>query len=181
MKSPQPASRPSRTYDASGRQAEAAARRARVVDAARELFLDRGYAGTSITAIAERAGVSTPTVYAQFEGKAGILARVVYVAVAGDHEEEGLARDRPDVAIGFAPGMPPIDRVRAMAHAARLSHERSAHLIALAESVAGTDEAVAALARGSSATDRAPTRRRPPAPSPLASSGRTSTSTRSPT
>ena len=32
------------------------------------------------------------TVYAQFESKAGILARVVGVAVAGDHDDAGLAR-----------------------------------------------------------------------------------------
>ena len=137
--------RPTRSYDASGRQAEAALRRARIVDAARELFLQQGYGATSIAAIAERAGVSAPTVYAQFESKAGILARVVFVAVAGDHEEAGLARERPDVAVAFGPGLPASDRIRAMARYARLTNERSARLVALAESVAGTDEAVAAL------------------------------------
>jgi AcrR family transcriptional regulator len=147
-KKPAGSSRTTRAYDASGRQAEAAARRARVVEAARALFLAQGYAATSIAAIAERAGVSQQTVYAQFESKAGILARAVDVAVAGDDEEAGLVRDRPAVAALFAPGIPPRERIRAMSHYARLTHERSAHLLALAESVAGTDDAVASLIHG---------------------------------
>src|SRR4051794_11593353 len=94
MKTPSASSRPNRRYDASGRQAEADERRRRVVEAGRELFLEQGYGATSIKAIAEAAGVSAPTVYAQFESKAGILARIVDVALAGDHEESGLARER---------------------------------------------------------------------------------------
>ena len=51
--------------------------------AATTLFLERGYAGTTIPAIAERAGVALQTVYRTAPGKAGLLAAAVRAAVAG--------------------------------------------------------------------------------------------------
>ena len=47
--------------------------RERIVDAARTLMGERGWAGATIDAIAEKAGVATPTVYAAFGNKLGIL------------------------------------------------------------------------------------------------------------
>ncbi len=44
-------------------------RRPEVLDAALELFLEHGYEGTSMQAIADRAGVTKPVVYACFPGK----------------------------------------------------------------------------------------------------------------
>jgi AcrR family transcriptional regulator len=44
-------------------------RRPQVLDAALELFLERGYEGTSMDAIASAAGVTKPVVYACFPGK----------------------------------------------------------------------------------------------------------------
>jgi AcrR family transcriptional regulator len=44
-------------------------RRPQVLDAALELFLERGYEGTSMEAIATAAGVTKPVVYACFPGK----------------------------------------------------------------------------------------------------------------
>jgi AcrR family transcriptional regulator len=138
-----------RRYDASGRQAAADERRRRVVDAAHRLFLEQGYGETSIGQIAEAARVSAPTVYAAFESKAGILARVVDVAVAGDYAavdsgDQPLARDRyADESSLADPDLP--TRLAAMAHFARLAHERSAPVLRLAESVAGADPAIARL------------------------------------
>jgi AcrR family transcriptional regulator len=40
-----------------------------VLDAALDLFLERGYDGTSMQAVADRAGVTKPVVYACFRGK----------------------------------------------------------------------------------------------------------------
>ncbi len=47
--------------------------RERIVEAARVLMAERGWAGATIDAIAEKAGVATPTVYAAFTNKLGIL------------------------------------------------------------------------------------------------------------
>ena len=138
---------PTRRYDASRRQADAAERRARIVEAAQHLFLTQGYGATSIAAIAEAADVSAPTVYAQFESKAGILARMVGVAVAGDFDDAGLARERSDFAPVFTPGVDPRERIAAGVRLTRQIHERGARLVALAESVAGTDPAARELAR----------------------------------
>jgi AcrR family transcriptional regulator len=44
-------------------------RRPQVLDAALELFLERGYEGTSMEAVARAAGVTKPVVYACFAGK----------------------------------------------------------------------------------------------------------------
>jgi AcrR family transcriptional regulator len=48
-----------------------------VLDAAERMFLDQGYAATTIAAIAREAGVSVETVYKAFGGKAGVV-RAVY-------------------------------------------------------------------------------------------------------
>jgi AcrR family transcriptional regulator len=62
------------------------ATRQRVLTAARDLFLRRGYAGTTIEAIAHRAEVSPQTVYNVIGGKAAVLKAVYDVALAGDDE-----------------------------------------------------------------------------------------------
>jgi len=48
-------------------------RRAEILRVAREIFLDRGYAGTSMDEIAERAGVGKGTIYLHFERKDDLL------------------------------------------------------------------------------------------------------------
>ena len=47
------------------------------MDAAREVFLERGYANATIDAVVERAGGSKATVYALFENKEGLFAALV--------------------------------------------------------------------------------------------------------
>jgi TetR/AcrR family transcriptional repressor of mexJK operon len=47
-----------------------------ILDAAHDLFLDRGVAATTMDAIAERAGVSKMTVYANFRDKPALLAAI---------------------------------------------------------------------------------------------------------
>ena len=83
-----------RAYDSSGRQARAAEGRRRIVRAAHELFVARGYAATTVADIAKAAGVSGPTVYAGFQSKAALLKSSIHVALAGDDEAVPVA-DRP--------------------------------------------------------------------------------------
>lgn len=80
------------------RQRQAAETRARVVEAARTLFAARGYATTTIAAIAEAAGVAVPTVYDAFGSKRGILeaARVSMLADSQIPELMAEAIDEPD-------------------------------------------------------------------------------------
>ena len=64
------------------RQRQALATRAQIITAARRLFAARGYAGTTIQAIADESGVAVPTIYDAFRSKRGILegARLAMLA-----------------------------------------------------------------------------------------------------
>jgi len=73
-----------RRYDSSRRQQQARQTRRLVLEAARELFIDRGYAGATVEAIAQQAGVAAETVYAAFGSKRKVLARVIEFSVGGD-------------------------------------------------------------------------------------------------
>jgi AcrR family transcriptional regulator len=84
----------SRTYDSSGRQAQAAENRTRILRTATALFIANGFAGTTIAAVAREARVSAPTVYAGFDSKAALLQKCIDVALAGDDRPVAVA-DRP--------------------------------------------------------------------------------------
>ncbi|MEO6471246.1 MAG: helix-turn-helix domain-containing protein [Aeromicrobium sp.] len=75
-----------RTYDATGRRAQAELTRRRIVDEAGKLFVQTSYQRTTMEGIAAAAGVSVETVYALFRNKRTILARFLDVSVVGDHE-----------------------------------------------------------------------------------------------
>src|SRR4051794_1800815 len=62
-----------RTYHSPLRQAQAEATRARILDAALELFADQGYAATAVSAIASHAGVSPETIYSSFGTKRALV------------------------------------------------------------------------------------------------------------
>lgn len=66
-----------RSYDSPVRQAQAAQTRAKIVEAAATLFEAKGYATTSIRAVAEAAGVAADTVYATFGAKPRLLTAVI--------------------------------------------------------------------------------------------------------
>ncbi|MDH6260439.1 TetR/AcrR family transcriptional regulator [Bradyrhizobium sp. BR13661] len=50
---------------------------ARIIDAAQQLFLEKGYRSASIDDISEMAPASKPTIYAHFAGKEALFAAVV--------------------------------------------------------------------------------------------------------
>jgi AcrR family transcriptional regulator len=77
-------------------QARTRRTRAAVVDAARALFIERGYAATTIEAISERSDTPQATVYRLFSSKLGILKAVLDVAIAGDDEAVAML-DRPEI------------------------------------------------------------------------------------
>jgi AcrR family transcriptional regulator len=66
-----------RRYDSSGRREQARRNRQAILDAAQRQFLHRGYAATTVAAIAGEAGVSVETIYKAFGGKSG-LVRALY-------------------------------------------------------------------------------------------------------
>ncbi len=76
-----PAKRP---YASERRKAQAAETRLHILEAARRLFTEHGYTGTTINAIALEAKVSQETVYAIFGSKRALLAELVGMSVLGD-------------------------------------------------------------------------------------------------
>ena len=75
-----------RRYDATGRRQAAARTRAAILDAARELFSERGYAATPMTAIADRAGVALDTVYASVGRKPELARLLIETAISGANQ-----------------------------------------------------------------------------------------------
>lgn len=75
-----------RRYDSTRRSQQAAQTRADVLAAAIELFSAHGWAGTTLGAVAEAAGVSVETIYNGFGSKKGLLRQAMDVAVVGDAE-----------------------------------------------------------------------------------------------
>src|SRR5690242_11502797 len=82
--------KPKRAYNSSRRQAQARQTRQQIADAARKLFIERGYAGATMEAVAQEAGVATETVYAVFGNKKKILSHLMDIAIGGDDEPLSL-------------------------------------------------------------------------------------------
>jgi AcrR family transcriptional regulator len=97
--------KPRRPYEGAARQARTRRTRAAVVEAARSLFAERGYAATTIEAISDRSDTPQATVYRLFSSKLGILKAVLDVSVGGDDEAVAMA-DRPQVRALLSDGNP---------------------------------------------------------------------------
>jgi AcrR family transcriptional regulator len=85
-----------RQYDGTGRRERARQRRRDVVIAAQELFENDGFQATTITAVAQRAGVSAESIYKGFGTKAALAKAVFDFVIAGDDEPIPMA-ERPEV------------------------------------------------------------------------------------
>jgi AcrR family transcriptional regulator len=83
-----------RSYHSPRRQAQTRATRAKVVDAARHLFLQHGYPATTIEMIGDAADVPLATLYRLFTSKRGILQAVLEVSFVGDEQPIPL-HERP--------------------------------------------------------------------------------------
>src|SRR5262245_10261689 len=68
-----------RTYTSPLRADQAQQTRRRVLRSARKLFVERGYAGTTVAAVADEAGVSPETIYLSLGGKRGLLEGVMEI------------------------------------------------------------------------------------------------------
>jgi len=124
-------------------QARTRLARAAVVEAARTLFLERGYGATTIDAISELADVPTATVYRLFSSKLGILKSLLDVSIVGDDEDVPMA-ERPQVRSLLAE-QDPWNRLAGFVGNASHVNARVAPLYRILVSAAGTDPDAAAL------------------------------------
>lgn len=81
-----------RRYVSEAREQGAQATRARILNAAKDLFTAHGIDGVTVAQIAERAEVATPTIYAAFKSKEGMLRALMEAAMFSDRFE--VARKR---------------------------------------------------------------------------------------
>jgi AcrR family transcriptional regulator len=84
-----------RRYSSAVRDEQAARTRARILDAASELFLNRGYARTTMKDIADGAGVARDTVHATFGSKARVLTALIDLRLVPDSSVANITQ-RPD-------------------------------------------------------------------------------------
>ena len=133
-----------RTYRSNRREAHARLTRRRVLEAATAVFLERGFAGSTMRVIASRAGVSVPTVELLFGTKARLLKTAIDVAIAGDDEPVPvLDRGWAEAAVGADAYDEFLMIVAGVIAAAQ---RRSAGLVLAAFEAASTDPELAALA-----------------------------------
>jgi AcrR family transcriptional regulator len=88
--------RAKRAYHSPTRLRQAEETRQRMLAAARRLFAERGYAGTTVEAIAEEAGVSPKTLVAAFGAKRAILGALLDPAELGTPYQESVAQVRAE-------------------------------------------------------------------------------------
>jgi AcrR family transcriptional regulator len=132
-----------RPYDSSRRQEQARRNRAHILDAARDAFLARGYAATTIPDVAARAGVSVETVYKAFRNKPGLLKAVFDVAVAGDDEPVPIMQRDFVAQINAEPD--PATKLRMYAQHLHRTMPRTSGVLLLARAAATMDDDIAAV------------------------------------
>jgi AcrR family transcriptional regulator len=84
-----------RKYSSAVREEQAARTRTRILDAASALFLERGYARTTMKDIAAQADVARDTVHAIFGSKARVLTSLIDVRLVPDGTVANVTQ-RPD-------------------------------------------------------------------------------------
>ena len=129
----------SKEMELTHRQRQALWTRRLIVDAARKLFLERGYAATTMDAIAKEAGVAVSTVYAIYKNKRAILRAIREAWHEQTHAREinEEASQQPD----------PERRLRMVAHATRRQWEAGGALVAIYQGAAAADREAAAELR----------------------------------
>ncbi len=130
-----------RSYHSPRRQADAAATRANIIDAAARLFIRDGYVATSLKAIAAEADVSVPTVHANGP-KHALLIAAFERTFAGDEGRHSLAERPALVAIMSEP-----DTATAIGRYADFlidANQRSAGIVGAMLAAADSDDEVRA-------------------------------------
>jgi AcrR family transcriptional regulator len=138
---PEPVNR--RSYCSPLRAEQARSTRHRVIGTAVALFLARGYAGTTLAAVAADAGVSVDTVFHLFGNKRGLLRAAMDAVIGGDDADLSVL-ERPDPQ-AMRSETDPRRQIALFAHGIRGQLERIAPVDDMLRSAAAVDPDVAAL------------------------------------
>lgn len=139
----QPVKRDSRNESDGRGQARTRLARRAVIDAARTLFLERGYVATTIEAISDHSDVPSATVYRLFSSKLGILKAMLDTSIAGDDQPLAV-QERPDIA-SLTAERDPRKLLTGFAAVTTAINERTNDVYRVLTSAAGSDPAAAEL------------------------------------
>jgi AcrR family transcriptional regulator len=114
-----------------------------IIDAARRLFEDGGYAATAVPSIAAAAGVAVKTVYLAFESKSGLL-RAVWEARLGGEEEATPVLQRRWM-LELTDEAHPAEKLRLLAAQSRRVKTATGPLLEVIRTAAATDPEIATL------------------------------------
>ena len=126
-----------RQYRSPARTAAADETRARIRAAALELFVQRGFQGTTLKDVADLAGVGERTLYDSFGNKLGLLRHTIAMLTMGD-ESRVRAADRPE-AVAARELADPREALAAHLKGATDLMNRAGDLILMGDSVPGVD------------------------------------------
>jgi TetR/AcrR family transcriptional regulator, regulator of autoinduction and epiphytic fitness len=132
-----------RPYRSELRARQARGTRRAVVEAATGLFVARGYADTTLDAVAAAAGVSRRTVVNAVGGKAALLALAWDFSLVGDDEPVPMT-DRPAV-LAILASADPAESVQLWGRMIAEVEERAAPIGRVLEAAADVDAEAAAL------------------------------------
>jgi AcrR family transcriptional regulator len=134
---------PPRRYDSSRRQEQARATRLHVLRTAVALFVEQGYARTTIAEVARTAGVSAETIYATFKNKATLLHKAWDITVGGD-DQDVVFHERPEIrALAAEPDL--AKRLRMQAVISTTTARRTAPFQLMLLAAAGAEPSAAEL------------------------------------
>jgi AcrR family transcriptional regulator len=137
--------KPRRPYRSERRRESAERTRQRILDAAGARFVERGYAGTTIAAIAADASTAAETVYATFGSKVALLGELVREAARGDGKAEILEQEGPQ---RVAAETDQREQLRLFAEDVAARLERVGPLLRVLASAAASEPALAELYHG---------------------------------
>jgi len=136
-------SRAKRAYHSPRRDEQAAVTRKAVLNAARNLFVSKGYTATTVAEIAEQARVSVDTVYATVGRKPALMRELVETAISGT--ETAVPAERRDYVARVRAATSARDKISIYAQAITDIHERMAPVFLALRDAATTDQECASV------------------------------------
>ena len=132
-----------RAYDSSSRKEAARLTHQGILDAARDVFLDQGYAAATMPAIAQAAGVALDTVYATVGKKPALFRLLIEMAISG--KDRPVPAEERDYVQAIRSETDSAAKLRIYAAALRSIQQRLAPLFRVLQGAAPLDPELAAL------------------------------------
>jgi AcrR family transcriptional regulator len=136
---------PKRAYDSSSRKEAAKATRQAILDAAQTLFCEKGFAGTTMPAVAQAAGIALDTVYASVGKKPALFALLLETAISGT--EAAVPPEERDYVRAIRSEESASGKLKIYASALRKIHSRLAPLFGVLQQAAPMDPSLGELWR----------------------------------